>query len=509
VIRTGKALWFASHAEVITRYPAMVAARLVPGHEALAVLPMTVESRRIGTLAIHFPEERTFSPEEQALMLTLAGLCAQALERARLYAAEATARGNAEQAVERTTRLQLVTAALAKAVTPEQVTAVVVEHGVAASGAAAGSVTLLDRTAAMLKVERAAGYAEAALRAFGTIPLDSPTPVAEAVRTGEPVWVDSAADMANRFPLVAAAHNLLGHGAAAVVPIALAGETAGALALSFAGPRVLDPQEKALILALAQQCAQALERARLYVEAQDHAAVLEQRVHERTEQLRALTARLESMREDERARIAREVHDELGGAMTAIKMDLSRLSRRGPGAEGELAEGELAEALAGTMQLIDDTIQTVRRIATDLRPALLDDFGLVAAVEWQLQEFGRRTGIKCQAEIEMDELTLEPQTATALFRVMQETLTNVARHAKATRVTVRLARQPGCLVMSLRDNGEGFQPEDLARKHSLGLAGMRERVFAVAGELTIQSAPGKGTIVTVTVPAVEAETRGP
>lgn len=500
VVRTGKARWFPSQADVVARYPGMAEGRLVTGFEALAVLPMTVENRPIGTLAINFPQERTFSHEEQAFMLTLAGLCAQALERARLYAAEATARDNAEQAVERTARLQQVTAALAKALTPRQVTAVVIEHGVAASSAAAGLVALVDREAGTLMVEHAAGYSQAALEEFGTIPLEAPIPMAEVARSGEAVWIESAADLASRYPLVAAAHSALGHGAAAAVPVSLARETAAVLVLSFAGPRTFDAQEKALILALAQQCAQALERARLYVEVQEHAAGLEQRVRERTEQLRALTARLESLREDERSRIAREVHDELGGAMTAIKMDLSRLGRRGPGVEGDPAEAERAEALAGTMRLIDDTIQTVRRIATDLRPALLDDFGLVAAVEWQLQEFGRRTGIRCEAELEVETVDLDSQTATALFRVIQETLTNVARHAEATLVTLRLERRPDCLVLSVRDNGSGFRPEELARKNTLGMAGMRERVFAIAGELDIQSAPGKGTTVTVIVP---------
>jgi signal transduction histidine kinase len=205
--------------------------------------------------------------------------------------------------------------------------------------------------------------------------------------------------------------------------------------------------------------------------------------------------RLESLREEERARIAREVHDELGGALTAIKMDLSRLARR-----AAPHGSDLPEALSVTSSLIDNTIQTVRRIATDLRPALLDDFGVLAAIEWQAQEFTRRTGIECVLEFEADELELNDQAATALFRIFQETLTNVARHADATEVRVALAREPASLVLSMRDNGQGFKVDEAARSPSLGLAGMRERVFSVAGELDIQSTPGEGTTVTVTIP---------
>jgi signal transduction histidine kinase len=294
---------------------------------------------------------------------------------------------------------------------------------------------------------------------------------------------------------VAATHLEAGLGAGAAVPIALAGQTAGVLSLSFAGQRTFDAQEKALILALTQQCAQALERARLFAEARQLNQALEQRVRERTEALRGLTVRLESLREDERTRIAREVHDELGGAMTAIKMDLSRLARR-----AAVSGSDVPEALAGTISLIDDTIQTVRRIATDLRPALLDDFGLVAAIEWQAQEFSRRTGIECILALEGEAVELEQQSATALFRVFQETLTNVARHADATRVLVRLVQRPDVLVLSLRDDGRGFNVSELVGGPSLGLAGMRERVFSIAGQLDIQSMPGEGTTVTVTLP---------
>jgi signal transduction histidine kinase len=246
------------------------------------------------------------------------------------------------------------------------------------------------------------------------------------------------------------------------------------------------------MLTLAGFCAQAMERARLFAEVQEHNAALERRVGQRTEELRSLTARLESLREEERARIAREVHDELGGALTAIKMDLSRLARR-PGRD-------VPAALADTIGLIDSTVQTVRRIATDLRPALLDDFGLVAAIEWQVEEFARRTGIPCEVELGVESVDLDQAAGTALFRVLQEALTNVARHAEATRVVVTLAQRPGALVLSLADNGRGFAVEAPAQTASLGLAGMRERVFSIAGEIDIQSAPGAGTTVTVTIP---------
>jgi PAS domain S-box-containing protein len=215
--------------------------------------------------------------------------------------------------------------------------------------------------------------------------------------------------------------------------------------------------------------------------------------------LRALAAHLQSIREDERARIAREVHDELGQALTGIKMDIAWITARLP--DGEKPVRERVKSMSA---LVDGTIQTVRKIATELRPGVLDNLGLVAALEWQAGEFQARTGIACSLDAQFDDRGLGQERRTAVFRILQETLTNVARHSKASAVTVTLKESAGQLVMEIKDNGQGMTAERISNSKSLGLLGMKERALILGGELQIASAPGQGTAVTVRVPLTEA-----
>ncbi len=227
----------------------------------------------------------------------------------------------------------------------------------------------------------------------------------------------------------------------------------------------------------------------------------EQELRASSEQLRNLAARLLSVREEERARISREVHDELGQSLTAVKMDLAWLAGRLP-----RRKGQMLERIRSTVQLADSLIQVVRRISTELRPGILD-LGLAAAVEWQVQEFQARTGIQCKLRLLAQEV-FAPDVSTALFRILQETLTNVARHAEATRVEVVKQKQRDRLVLRIRDNGRGFDPEDPSISKSVGLLGMRERAAILGGRVKIASAPGKGTTVTAWIPLRPPEESG-
>jgi signal transduction histidine kinase len=221
----------------------------------------------------------------------------------------------------------------------------------------------------------------------------------------------------------------------------------------------------------------------------------EEKLRKSLDQLRALTTYLQYVREEERTRIAREVHDELGQALTGLKLDMSWLAAR-------LARNaKSVQAKVKTMvDHIDETIQTVRRIATELRPGILDSLGLVAALEWQANEFQSRTGIPCNVVAADEASQLQPQFATVFFRIYQETLTNIIRHANATQVNVRLAEESGSLVLSVKDNGRGISEEEIANTHSIGLVGMRERAMLIGGEITLQGSPGKGTQMTLRVP---------
>jgi len=221
----------------------------------------------------------------------------------------------------------------------------------------------------------------------------------------------------------------------------------------------------------------------------------EEQLRTSLDQLRALAARLQSVREEERTSIAREIHDELGQGCTAIKMDLALIGRR-----LTKRQTKLRAKVDSAMQLADDMIGTLRKIASQLRPRTLDDLGLSAALEAQAQEFETRTGILCTVTLPQEPLVLDADISTAVFRIFQESLTNVARHAHATRVEARLERQNNRITFQVSDNGEGFDPEKAKANKSLGLVGMQERAFLLNGDLKIAGAPGDGTTMTLTIP---------
>jgi PAS domain S-box-containing protein len=211
------------------------------------------------------------------------------------------------------------------------------------------------------------------------------------------------------------------------------------------------------------------------------------------EQMRNLTTYLQRIGEIERTNIAREIHDELGQTLTVLKMDLSWLKKR-------LEQGSLLNKTESMSQLINRTIQTVKKISTDLRPGLLDDLGLAAAIEWQAEEFQKRTGIRCKISVDPRDITLDRDRNTAIFRIFQETLTNIARHSEATEVKVNLKQRDGRIELSVRDNGRGITEEELNNPKSFGLIGIRERVKIFDGDSMMKGIPGQGTTVTVRLP---------
>jgi signal transduction histidine kinase len=220
---------------------------------------------------------------------------------------------------------------------------------------------------------------------------------------------------------------------------------------------------------------------------------------ESEQKLRALASHLISVREEERAHIAREVHDELGQVLTGLKMDVGWLGKQLRPEQQALADK--ADAMG---RLIDGAVQTVRKIAAGLRPEVLDEMGLVAAIGWQAEEFQKRTGIRCRLSLPPEEVgELSPDLQTTMFRVFQEILTNVARHSRATRVDVDLKSSPLRLVLEVADNGIGISGLDARERKSLGLLGMQERALRVGGEVSIGGVPGRGTRVVVQIPVAQ------
>lgn len=218
------------------------------------------------------------------------------------------------------------------------------------------------------------------------------------------------------------------------------------------------------------------------------------------EALRSLGAHLETVRENERKTIAQEIHDELGQSLTAMKYDISWLGKRLP-----TQDRMIAERIASLGEAADATIRTVQRISSKLRPKLLDDLGLTAAIEWKIQEFVRRTGIRCNMAIDLDGVSPNQQSSLTLYRILQEALTNIIRHAAATEIDVTLTRQGGALFMCVADNGRGITEQESAASNAFGLMGMRERAHICGGELSIAGAAGNGTTIQVLLPLQRQE----
>lgn len=245
---------------------------------------------------------------------------------------------------------------------------------------------------------------------------------------------------------------------------------------------------------LTQVTAQLLAaKANLASESADHQRT-EDEFRRSTEQLRELSARLQSVREEERTRIARAIHDELGQTLTGLKMDVAWLQ-----SHLEPQQPALLAKTQAMSDLIDTTVQMVRRISTELRPGILD-LGLVATIEWQLQEFQTRTGIESKFSSDSEETILDDDGSTVVFRILQEILTNVVRHAQATQVVVTLEETATFLTLQVRDNGRGMTESEIHSPKSIGLLGMQERARLRAGEVHFHGTPGQETTVTVRLP---------
>lgn len=218
------------------------------------------------------------------------------------------------------------------------------------------------------------------------------------------------------------------------------------------------------------------------------------RSHER---LRELSQHLLSMREEQRTKISRELHDELGGTLTALKMDLSWLSRH-------TDDTKLTGRVQTMMELIRDAIDTVRKISADLRPGVLDNLGLFDAIEWEANRFRERLDIECNLAMQAPSIELDDAVATAMFRIFQEALTNISRHAQASRVDISVTHLDHVLTIQVRDNGRGIGKRELNHSKSYGLIGMSERALLIGAALEIGSDEGKGTCVTLRYPVKAA-----
>lgn len=415
-----------------------------------------------------------------------------------------------ERQADRVARLLRLATRLSMAVTGTQVAEAVINGALQTFDAVAGLVAAPAEDGQPLHTLHAVGYSAGRSTQAATLALTPGHPLTDAILTGDLVKFETAEELWQQYPECPGPTETGDVGALLAMPLLVPERAIGGLLVWFAGPHSFDPEERDFALTVAQQCAQALERASLHRE-------LEQRVEARTADWRAAHARLaetnqqllkeiaerreiqrqlERTREEERARVARELHDELGGTLTGLKMDVARVLK-----DTDLPE-RVHQRLSDVSATIDTAMLAVRRLATDLRPQALDDLGLLPALEAHFGEFLTRTGLSGTFTCEPDHLDLTSETATACFRIFQEALTNIARHARASAVAVRIEEVNGDLMLSVSDNGIGLTPSEQAAHGHWGLVGMRERAHLLGASLEVLTAPGAGTTVRLSFPPV-------
>ena len=299
------------------------------------------------------------------------------------------------------------------------------------------------------------------------------------IASGKPAWIIDVTKDPN-FPRANLANNI-GVKAGFAFPILIGDEIVGVM--EFFSSQAVEPDDKLLeIMAqVGTQLGRVLERKRA-----------DEEIKHSHEQLRDLYHRLELVREEERTRMAREIHDELAQALTALKLEISLLDKK-----LDKNDSTLRSYTQMMLEVLDTTIQAGKKLVMDLRPPLLDDFGLPEAIEWQAIEFEKRTGIQCDIDFGKNYLVLDKDRSTTLFRIFQETLTNVTRHAKADKINISLKESNGDVTLQIRDNGIGISKKQISNLRSLGLLGIRERALVWGGKVDIIGAPNEGTTITI------------
>ena len=263
--------------------------------------------------------------------------------------------------------------------------------------------------------------------------------------------------------------------------------------------QILNAKDELELRQVKERAAELLQLNSLLVKEIKNRKELEGTLRDSQMRLRNLSAYLQYIREEERKAVAREVHDELGQLLAAVQMGVSLLA-------GEYIDHpNLTSRIKDMKVLIADAIKTVQRIASELRPVMLDVLGLADALEWQSQDFNKRTGINCKITVFLLNNVVQPDVAIALFRIFQESLTNVQRHSQATKVEANLVELSRSFSLTVRDNGKGIKLEEIASPQSIGLIGIRERVFILGGKMKIYGVPDQGTCLFVRVPVKPKE----
>ena len=282
-----------------------------------------------------------------------------------------------------------------------------------------------------------------------------------------------------------------GYSSAIGLPLYNVGNCFGSLTIYASQTDIFIEEECMLLKELADNVAFAITSLRM----REKNRLAEAEIKESRDRLHDLAVHLQLVREEERSAIAREIHDELGQMLMALKLNLSRTAR-----EYTASNPLFGEKLGEDIEMIDAIIQSVRKICSELRPSILDHLGLGPAIEWQSEEFQRRSGIQCSVTLDPENISVSPEIGIALFRIFQESLTNVMKHAEATKVRAKLTKRDNSILLEITDNGIGMTQEQLSKTRSFGILGMRERVYPLKGNVSIVSSMYQGTRITVSIP---------
>ncbi len=461
-VRTQQSIVLPSLADFIQQYPHLETVARNLHLQGIICLPIWGEHSVAGGMYIAFTQPKKLDAEEHNFLFVMAQLCGQALERVRLYEAEHIARQEAEHTAERIARLQAITAALAGALTPEQVIRIIVEQGFEVLGGSGGGMALLTEDGTTVETFAYPLLDSEISQRFQNVPLDASLPMTDAIRTGQPVWIETIEEYEQRYPhVVDRLKSVTQTQALACVPLVIQGRTIGGIGVRFYQAQTFTANDQVFMMALAHQCAQALERAQL------------------AEQAKAAVAA------QERQRLARELHDSVNQALfsaTTMAETVPRLWQTDP--------DRAAEYLRQVITLNRAAMAEMRTLLLELRPEAVLNTPLNDLVRQLIEAIQARRTLDTELVIE-GQASLPPDTHLALYRIVQESINNILKHSQATLCRVELRQNAEEVQLRIKDNGQGF---DTAQKYAgLGLVSIRERAATINADLEINSVKGEGT----------------
>ena len=463
------------------------------------IVPLKARGNTLGVMTFICAESgRHYTEADVALAEELGRRAGLAIDNARLYGAEREARRTAEWIAKRMTSLQTVTASLSKSLTSDEVAATVIKQGISVLEATSGLVVLLDEDGTMLEILDALGYPVEAIEAWQQFPVSAATPLSETVRTGEPILLETIAALRDRFPEFVN-QSSTNHQALVTLPLTLEDKIIGAIGLSFATPQQFQADDLGFMMALARQCTQALERARLFEAEQQARAEAEAA----QENLAMLT------QERERNRLAQELHDNVAQAIGYLNLKLA-------GADSALRTGDTDEVeavLSELKQVVNEVYTDVREEIFSLRSQRHADSHFLELLHRYVDKYKRfyRLNIQLEQEVADDMLDFPAEVRLQVVRTIQEALMNTRKHAQVNEALIRISHADEYVRISVEDQGQGFNTTSMAegKKNSFGLRIMRERMASIDGKLDIFSTIGEGTQTIISVPTHLGLSHGP